>query len=199
MIKKATFWGTLVGFGFLLGAVSGAIAAENPGAAKSQNAGQFQRIEQPLQNKVAVTIGGLGLIGLELWWFLFNKPKSQKVSATNGIQEVNIVVDGGYEPSRIVVQVDQPVRLKFDRKDPSSCLEAVRLPDFHIAQGLPLNQVTPIEFTPTEPGTYTFTCGMNMFRGEIQVEAVQSEVENIDAGIAAPSNSHSPHPEAHIH
>jgi plastocyanin domain-containing protein len=68
MIKKATVWGTLVGFGFLLSAFSGAIAAENPGS--NQNEGQFQRLEQPLQNKVAVTIGGLGLIGLELWWFL---------------------------------------------------------------------------------------------------------------------------------
>jgi plastocyanin domain-containing protein len=78
MIKKATFWGTLVGFGFLLGALSGAVAAENPGASKPQNSGQFQRLEQPLQNKVAVAIGGLGLIGLELWWFLFSKANGRK-------------------------------------------------------------------------------------------------------------------------
>lgn len=36
----------------------------------------FHRIEQPLANKAIVTIGGLGLIGLELWWFLYSKPKS---------------------------------------------------------------------------------------------------------------------------
>jgi len=35
--------------------------------------------------------------------------------------------------------------------DPSSCLEEVRFPDFHIAQDL-LNQVTPIELTPDKPG-----------------------------------------------
>lgn len=35
---------------------------------------KFQRIEQPIEIKIAVSIAGLGLIGLELWWFLFSKP-----------------------------------------------------------------------------------------------------------------------------
>jgi plastocyanin domain-containing protein len=34
---------------------------------------QFRRIEQTLPIKAAVTISGLGLIGLELWWFLMSK------------------------------------------------------------------------------------------------------------------------------
>jgi plastocyanin domain-containing protein len=90
MTKKATFWGTLVGFGFLLGTLSGAVA-DTPEHSMdlmqpSQKVGQFQRIEQPLGNKVAVTVGGLGLIGLELWWFLF----SQKMTATKDVQEVII-------------------------------------------------------------------------------------------------------------
>ncbi|MEA5569021.1 MULTISPECIES: hypothetical protein [unclassified Anabaena] len=37
---------------------------------------QFRQIEQSLPIKAAVTIGGLGLIGLELWWFILSKPKS---------------------------------------------------------------------------------------------------------------------------
>ncbi len=37
----------------------------------------FDRIEQPLGLKLGVTAAGLGLMGLELWWFLFSKPKSQ--------------------------------------------------------------------------------------------------------------------------
>lgn len=168
MFKKATFFGTLAGLGFLLGAISGALAAEMPSEPSTPNT-QFRRIEQPLTNKAAVTLGGLGLIGLELWWFLLSKPKSQQVEARQGISEVAITVDGGYEPSRIVVQAGQPVRLNFLRRDPSSCLEEVRLPDFHIAQNLPLNQVTTIEFTPTQPGSYEFACGMNMFRGMIEV------------------------------
>lgn len=111
-------------------------------------------------------------MGLELWWFLFSKNQSQKAAAKQGVQELTITVDGGYEPSRVVVSAGQPVRLNFFRKDPSSCLQTVLLPDFHIARDLNLNQVTAIEFTPEKPGQYPFTCGMNMFRGVIEVEAV---------------------------
>ncbi|WP_230966529.1 hypothetical protein [Nostoc sp. NZL] len=34
---------------------------------------QFHHIEQPLGLKVGVAIGGLALIGIELWWFLLYK------------------------------------------------------------------------------------------------------------------------------
>jgi plastocyanin domain-containing protein len=116
----------------------------------------------------------LGLIGLELWWFLLSKPKSAKATALAGIQEITVTVDGGYEPSQIVVQAGQKVRLNFDRKDASSCLEEVRFPDFGIAQSLPLNRVTSIEFTPEKPGRYEFTCGMNMFRGIVEVQSMNT-------------------------
>jgi plastocyanin domain-containing protein len=170
MNKKIMFFGTLAGFGFLLGVISGVLAAET-GA--QQTATQFQPITQPIENKVVVTLGGLGLIGAELWWFLLSKPKSRKASTQGGVQEVTVTVDGGYEPSQIVVQAGQPVRLSFYRKDPSRCLEEVRLPDFHIAQQLGLNQTTPIEFTPDKPGKYEFACGMNMFRGFIEVQEIK--------------------------
>lgn len=190
MLKRATFFGTLAGLGFLLGAISGALATgiptEHTTESQSTESTPFRPIEQPLGNKVTVTLGGLGLIGLELWWFLLSKPKSQKVEAREGIQDVTVTVDGGYEPSHIVVQAGQPVRLNFLRRDKSSCLEEVRLPDFQIARNLPLNEVTTIEFTPTQPGNYEFACGMNMFRGVIKVQASNtSSQEKISAQILA--------------
>jgi plastocyanin domain-containing protein len=166
-LQKMTFFGTLAGFGFLLGAISGVMAAEME---TRQTATRFQLIAQPIENKIGVTLAGLGLIGAELWWFVLSKPKSRKASTQGGVQEVTVTVDGGYEPSQIVVQAGQPVRLNFYRKDPSSCLEEVRLPDFRIAQQLVLNQTTPVEFTPDKPGRYEFACGMNMFRGFIEVQ-----------------------------
>lgn len=138
--------------------------------AQVKSTSKFSRIEQALSLKLLVTLGGLGLIGAEGWWFLFSKTQSQRASTSQGIQELEIVVDGGYEPDRIVVNSGQPVRLNFLRKDPSSCLEKVLLPDFHKALDLQLNKITSVEFTPTQAGEYTFHCGMNMFRGVVKVQ-----------------------------
>jgi ABC-type uncharacterized transport system permease subunit len=76
--KSITSLGMVLGIGI----ASGEAVAQMPHNMKemqpSQNeqTEQFQRIEQPLSNKLIVTLGGLGLIGLELWWFLGSKPKS---------------------------------------------------------------------------------------------------------------------------
>jgi plastocyanin domain-containing protein len=174
MLNKKLIIGSVASLGLMLGIASGEVAAQMPHQISSETAPttQFRRIEQPLALKISVTAGGIALIGLELWWFLLSKPKSQKAEANHGIQEMTITVDGGYEPSRVVVNAGQPVRLNFLRRDPSGCLEKVLLPDFHIAQELDLDQVTPIEFTPETPGEYAFTCGMNMFRGVVEVTAV---------------------------
>ena len=44
---------------------------ELPASAEKQTS-QFQKIEQPIGLKLAVALGGLGLIGAELWWFMFS-------------------------------------------------------------------------------------------------------------------------------
>ena len=158
--------------GFFLSVASEtALAQKSVEMPVSQENAQFQRIEQPLGLKVAVTLGGIGLIGLELWWFLFSKSKAVQANRNKDIQEITITVDGGYEPSQVVVEAGQRVRLNFLRRDANSCLEKVLVPDFHIAQDLILNQVTAVEFTPDKPGEYPFTCGMNMYRGMIKARS----------------------------
>jgi len=131
---------------------------------------QIQRIEQPIPLKIGVAVGGMALIGAQLWWFLMSKPKSGQAETNNGVQEVSITVDGGYIPSQVTVKRGQPVRLKFLRRDPNSCLDKVLFPEFHIAQDLVLNETTPVEFTPETVGNYEFSCGMGMFHGAIAVE-----------------------------
>ena len=169
MFNKNNIFRSIAGLGLLFGIASNVAIAEMP-THSSEQTSQFRRIEQPITLKVGVTLGGLGLIGLELWWFLLSKNKAAKANLGQGIQELTINVDGGYEPDRVIVKSGLPVRLNLFRSDPSSCLEKVLLPDFHIAQDLALNHVTSIEFTPPQPGQYQFTCGMNMFRGVVEVQ-----------------------------
>lgn len=163
-MKKLT--GILISIGLSVGIVSSMSAQEMT----KHNSAKFQPIEQPITLRVAIALGGLSLIGAQLWWFLGSKPKSQKAEMSDGVQEVTITVDGGYVPSLVTVKRGQPVRLQFNRLDPSSCLEKVLFPDFHVAQDLVLNQTTPVEFTPDSLGVFQFSCGMGMFHGAISVE-----------------------------
>ena len=168
MLSKSKIVGSLAGLGFFLALTPNiALAEMNMPASAEKQTSQFQKIEQPLGLKIAVALGGLGLIAAELWWFMFSKTKSQKASVKQGIQEVDIVVDGGYTPDRIEVTAGEPVKLNFYRQDASSCLEQVLLPDFDRALDLTLNQTTSVEIVPERSGEYNFTCGMNMYRGTI--------------------------------
>ena len=87
-----------------------------------------------------------------------------------GWQEITIIVNGGYAPSRIKVKAGQPMRLAFHRIDPSSCVAQVIFPDFHKTLDLPLEATTSLELPPTKAGVYPFHCGMNMVRGVLEVE-----------------------------
>lgn len=77
MNNKTLIIGSLASLGFLLSITSSQVIAQmTHGAMQPKN--QFQKVEQSLWLKGFVTVGGLGLIRLELWWFLWNKPHSQK-------------------------------------------------------------------------------------------------------------------------
>ena len=171
MFNKGKMIGSLAGLSFFLALTPNVTLAEMemPASAEKQTS-QFQKIDQPIGLKLAVALGSLGLIGAELWWFMFSKTKSQKAQVKKGIQEVDIIVDGGYIPDRIDVRAGEPVKLNFFRKDPSNCLEQVLLPDFNKALDLTINQTTSVEILPKKPGEYTFTCGMNMYRGVVKAE-----------------------------
>ena len=167
-MKKHQVVSILASIGLSFGIVAGMSAEEL--SKHNSSTERFQPIEQPIALKIAIAVGGLSLMVAQLWWFLGSKPKSQQAEINDGIQEVTITVDGGYVPSLVTVKRGQPVRLQFDRRDPSSCLEKVLFPDFHVAQDLVLNQTTPVEFTPQTVGMFQFSCGMGMFHGAIDVE-----------------------------
>lgn len=167
-MKKYQVVNILVSISLSFGIVSTVFAEEMTN--HNSSSARFQPIEQPIALKIAIAVGGLSLIAAQLWWFLGSKPKSQQAEINAGFQEVTITVDGGYVPSLVTVKRGQPVRLQFDRRDPSSCLEKVLFPDFHVAKDLVLNQTTPVEFTPQTVGMFQFSCGMGMFHGAIAVE-----------------------------
>ena len=120
--------------------------------------------------EITVTLGGLAAIAWVNWYFFLARGESVSAAAGPGPQRIRIVVEGGYTPATVRVRTGRPVRLEFDRRETSGCTEEVVLPDFGIRTYLPAHRTTPVEFTPTRPGRFEFTCGMAMVRGTLVVE-----------------------------
>ena len=121
--------------------------------------------------QLAVTALGAAAIVWVLWYFLFSSGPPVAARATNGVQEVRVVVKGGYTPDTIVVKAGKPVRLQFYRDETADCSERLVFPKFNIDVALPAFQTTAVEFTPREAGEFPFRCGMNMLKGLVVVEA----------------------------
>ena len=120
--------------------------------------------------KLIVTVSGVVLIVLVNWYFFFSRKRSVEAAQEESqLQEVKIVVKGGYDPDVIVVKKGIPVRLNFYRDETADCSDTIVFGDFNIRKPLPAFKTTPIEFTPEEEGEYVFTCGMGMLRGKLIV------------------------------
>lgn len=119
---------------------------------------------------VVVILGGLSLGGLVVWYFWLSSSGGVKAADVDGVQELTVVVKGGYTPDTIVVKHGRPVRLNFNRQESASCSEMVLFPDFDRSAKLPEGEVVPIEFTPETVGEFGFQCQMGMFRGRLIVE-----------------------------
>lgn len=118
-------------------------------------------------DKIFVALFSIVGIIFTYWYFLMRKEEEAvEVESTR----IDITVEGGYSPNVISIPKGKITILNFFRKDPSSCLEEIVLPDFKIRKYLPLNQSTAIAITPKETGTYEISCGMNMFHGKIIVK-----------------------------
>src|SRR5918994_5314979 len=119
--------------------------------------------------EIAVTVAGLGLIAL-LVWFFFGPKRVREAIQREGIQEVQVTVKGGYSPDLIRVHAGVPLRLVFDRQEAGDCTSRVVFPDFSVSKSLPAFAKTSVEFVPDRSGEFEFACGMNMVHGTLLVE-----------------------------
>jgi plastocyanin domain-containing protein len=120
--------------------------------------------------QISVLLGAVVLSILVIWFFFFSQKQGTRLAASNGVQEANVVVKGGYTPDVLVVKAGQPLRLNFNRQETASCSEMVLFPDFNKSAKLPTGQTVSIEFTPEQPGEYDFQCQMGMLHGKLIVE-----------------------------
>jgi plastocyanin domain-containing protein len=119
--------------------------------------------------QLVVTAAGLALVtGILLFFFGPRKAVSARAAAS-GVQEVDILVQGGYSPAVVQAKRGQPLRLRFNRQESAACSDVVVFPDFGVRRDLPAFRTTIVEIVPDRNGEFTFVCGMNMLRGTLVV------------------------------
>ena len=117
---------------------------------------------------IVVVVTAAGLTGA-LWWFFFGAKRARRAVRRGGVQEVTVVVRGGYSPDRIEAVVGVPLRMVFDRQESGDCTSRVVFSDFGINRSLPAFTKTTVELIPDRAGAFGFACGMNMVHGTLVV------------------------------
>jgi plastocyanin domain-containing protein len=121
--------------------------------------------------QILVVLGALVAVAWINWYFFLSAPRARAAATgASGVQEVTVVVQGGYAPAAVQVRRGVPVRITFDRQEASGCSEEVVMPAFGIRRFLPAFERTVVELTPDRAGTFPFTCGMGMLKGRLVVE-----------------------------
>jgi Cu+-exporting ATPase len=113
----------------------------------------------------AIAASAVALIALTNWYFLGPK-KAAVATASGGVVDLTVRVEGGYSPAEIEVPAGSRVRMTFDRREDNPCSDELVIPDLGIRRDLPAFAKTSIEFTAT-PGRHEFKCGMGMLHGAI--------------------------------
>lgn len=102
----------------------------------------------------------------DLW---AKKPAAPVNRAAGAVQRATVVIDGGFSPANVQVRAGRPVELTFIRKESSGCGATVQFPALKLKRTLKPGQKTTVSFTPKKSGPLQFTCGMEMYRGQLTV------------------------------
>ena len=132
---------------------------------------------------IAVVIAAAG--GM-IWFFFGSARRAVRAVTDSDRQQSTVVVRGGYTPQLIQATAGVPLRIVFDRRESGDCTSRVVFPDFGINQPLPANTRTYVDLMPTTPGTYGFSCAMNMVHGTLDVvpgETCHPAPDNIERAV----------------
>lgn len=124
-------------------------------------------------DKIFVIIGGIGLIGFIVWYFLMRPEEKAEAKVEQEGQEAKITIERGYSPEVIEFKKGIAAKLIFDRKENDSCSERLLIPEFKINQFLAPNAITEVSFTPDKTGEFEFRCGMGMLHGKLIVKSAK--------------------------
>ncbi|MBI4307331.1 MAG: cupredoxin domain-containing protein [Chloroflexi bacterium] len=112
-------------------------------------------------------VAGTGFVAFGTLHWPLARPRLGK----DGVQEVEIVIQGGYSPDRVQVRRGAPVRIIFNRREGGECTQWVIFPGLDIVCWLPAFRKTTVEVEPPAPGEFEFRCKFGVCRGRLIVMA----------------------------
>jgi len=120
---------------------------------------------------VPILLAALAVSALVVMWpTMHPRPSGARARRLgDGTQEARVVVDRGYRPSHIDLDVGIPTTLRFERREDDPCTELLVSELWPSAHRLVAHGETEVRFTPQRAGRYAFTCGMGMYSGELLV------------------------------
>jgi hypothetical protein len=123
--------------------------------------------------------GGLNLIGSPLtfqtvWQGVVSGNGQQNTNMSvvpvSGVQTATInVFANGYNPTYLQLKSGVPVKLNLVTPGGLSCTSIFRIPQLGIQVSLQPTSNQLLQFTPTQRGRITYTCGMGMYSGIMDV------------------------------
>lgn len=94
-----------------------------------------------------------------------------RAQSAQGVQKVTVRVENaGYTPSSVAVKAGKPVELTFVLGKNPGCGQVVQLPALGVKRTLKAGEKSVVKFTPKKTGSLAFTCGMNMYKGQVVVK-----------------------------
>ena len=89
----------------------------------------------------------------------------------SGTQVVEITAHGGYTPSTSVAKAGVPTIIRFKTQNSFDCSSSVAIPSLGYRATLPQTGTTDVPIPSQKAtGTLTGTCGMGMYRFEVQFQ-----------------------------
>jgi len=110
-----------------------------------------------------------------------NVPGGNTAATEGNAQTIRMSVDGsGYAPNSFVLKKGVPVKWIITVTELTGCNQELLAPKYNIDIHLKQGEQT-VEFTPTETGVVSFTCGMGMLQGNFVVKDDLSDPTPVNA------------------
>lgn len=117
-----------------------------------------------------ITLQSIGRSFYEYSRFANQDAGTTNVQIVDGVQRATInVYSTSYSPKYLQLKAGVPVELTLTANQGLGCTSIFTIPQLGIRTSLQETSTQTVSFTPEKPGKLTFTCGMGMYSGVMEI------------------------------